>query len=202
MAGKADKEQSIDVLSGLENRIYLLRGQKIMLDGDLAEIYGVETRVLKQAVRRNLHRFPADFMFELTLEETRQIESLRSQIVTLEIQSKSSLRGKHSKYAPFAFTEHGAVMLASVLNSPTAIEASLRVVRAFIRLRTILLEHKDLARRIEQLEQKFGENDKKFDAVFAALRQLLAPAAQNKRQIGFTAKEEKPQKQAKKTAKR
>ena len=173
-----------------------------MLDGDLAEIYGVETRVLKQAVRRNLHRFPADFMFELTLEETRQIESLRSQIVTLEIQSETSLRGKHSKYAPFAFTEHGAVMLASVLNSPTAIEASLRVVRAFIRLRTILLEHKDLARRIEQLEQKFGENDKKFDAVFAALRQLLAPAAQNKRQIGFTAKEEKPQKQAKKTAKR
>ena len=188
-----DNNKTVDGLvmfEQIENKIYSFRGQKVMLDSDLAEIYGVETRVLKQAVRRNLHRFPADFMFELTLVETRQIESLRSQTVTLEIKAKTSNRGRYSKYAPFAFSEHGAVMLASVLNSQTAIEASLQVVRAFVRLRTILLEHQDLAQKIEQLEQKFGEHDKKFDTVFAALKQLLSPAIQGKRQIGFTAKEQ------------
>jgi len=198
MASEKNKEKRLIVFEEIENKIYEIRDLKVMLDTDLAEIYGVETRVLKQAVRRNLHRFPPDFMFELTLEETRQVESLRSQNVILNTETKTSRRGKYSKYEAFAFTEHGAVMLATILNSPKAIEASIQVVRAFVRLRTILLEHKDLAQKIEKLEQKFGEHDKKFDAVFAALRQLLAPAAQNKRQIGFTAKENKPKRQAKK----
>jgi hypothetical protein len=183
-------ENDIVVFERIENRIHEIRGRKVMLDTDLANIYGVETRRLKEQVRRNLHRFPHDFMFELTLEETRQIESLRSQIATLEINVENSKRGKYSKYKPFVFTEHGAVMLASVLNSPTAIEASLTVVRAFVSLRTILLEHQDLAQKIEQLEQKFGEHDKKFDTVFMALKQLLTPATQNKRQIGFTAEKQ------------
>lgn len=194
MADKNNTQKDLVVFDQIENNIYSIRGQRVMLDSDLAEVYQVETRVLNQAVKRNLHRFPEDFMFQLTEDET---NSLTSQIVT----SNKGRGGR--RYLPFAFTEHGAVMLASVLNSPTAIEASLQVVRAFVRLRIILLENKDLAQKIEQLEQKFGEHDKKFDTVFVALRQLLVPAKQNKRQIGFTAKEEtKPKKAAKRATKK
>jgi hypothetical protein len=183
MAAKENQTQILVVFEEIENKIYNIRGQRVMLDSDLAEIYGVETRVLKQAVRRNLHRFPADFMFEMTLEELRDLESLRSQLVTLDVEE--SKRGKYGKYAPFVFTEHGAVMLASVLKSPTAIEASLQVVRAFVRLRTILTENKELAERIEKLEKQFVAHNKNFKAVFDMLRPILVLDTKEKRQIGF-----------------
>ena len=117
MPTKSEQKAAIGVIEKIEEKIYVFRGQRVMLDSDLAEVYQVGTKALKHAVRRNRHRFPDDFLFELTLDETRQIESLRSQIVTLD----NSRRGKYSKYGAFAFTEHGAVMLASVLNSQTAV---------------------------------------------------------------------------------
>ena len=128
----------------IQRRIYVIRGHKVMLDADLAELYEVPTKRLNEAVRRNIKRFPADFMFQLSDEEA---TALRSQIATLE-----TGRGRHSKYAPLAFTEHGATMLSSVLNSDRAIEMGILVVRAFIELRALLATHKDLARKIEQME--------------------------------------------------
>ncbi len=128
----------------IERRIYVIRGQKVMLDVDLAELYEVETRVLNQAVRRNAERFPPDFMFQLTEEEA---SALRSQFVILE-----TGRGRYSKYAPLAFTEHGVGMLSAVLKSSRAVQMSILIVRAFVRLRELLATHKDLARRIEEIE--------------------------------------------------
>jgi len=183
MANKEKHETSLTVIEGIKEKIYLIRGQKVMLDSDLVEVYQVETRVLKQAVRRNLHRFPLDFMFELSLEETRHIESLRSQIVTLD--AGKSKRGKYSKYVPFAFTEHGAVMLASVLNSPTAIEASIKVVRAFVKMRSILALHQDLADRIDELEKATDKHDQKFAVVFQLLGEIKRDPKFLKRKIGF-----------------
>ena len=127
----------------IASKIYLIRNVKVMLDRDLAELYGVETKVLKQAVRRNIDRFPADFMFELTKNE---YQSLRSQIVTLK-------RGQHSKYAPFAFTKHGVLMLSSVLNSERAIQANIQIMRTFTKLREALIDDKDLRKELEELRQ-------------------------------------------------
>ncbi len=162
----------------IEKRILLIRGQKVMLDAHLAEMYGVETKILKRAVRRNIDRFPEDFMFELTQEE---YESLRSQFGTLK-------RGEHVKYLPFAFTEQGVAMLSSALHSKQAIAVNIEIMRAFVRLREILSTHKDLARKLEELEKKF---DNQFRVVFDALRQLMTPPAKPKRPIGFIAKEPK-----------
>jgi hypothetical protein len=149
----------------IENKIYSICGQRIMLDADLAEVYEVETRILNQAVKRNLHRFPEDFMFQLAEDEVEELRN-SSQVVM------SSRKHRGVSYRPYAFTEHGAVMLASVLKSPKAIEASLQVVRAFVRLRMILTEHKELARRIEELEEKFITHDENFKGVFITLRQI------------------------------
>ena len=135
-----------------------------MLDSDLAAVYGVTTKRLNEQVKRNRKRFPDDFMFQLTKEET---EFLRSQIATLK-----TGRGQHRKYRPHAFTEHGAVMLASVLNSPVALQASVQVVRAFIRLRELLATHKDLATKLAELERKY---DSQFKVVFDAIRKLMTP---------------------------
>jgi len=128
----------------IERRIYLIRGQKVMLDADLAELYQVPTKAFNQAVRRNAHRFPGDFMFQLTEEEA---IALRSQIVTLE-----KGRGRYSKYAPLAFTEHGVAMLSAVLNSVRAVHMSILIVRAFVKLRELLATNSELARKIEQIE--------------------------------------------------
>ena len=147
----------------IERRIFSLRGHKVMIDSDLAEVYGVGTKALNQAVRRNRHRFPPDFLFRLTPKEA---DSLRSQFVT----SKSGRGGR--RYLPYVFTEHGAVMLASVLNSAAAVAASIQVVRAFVRLRTILAAHKELARQLNALEQKC---DRRFKVVFETIREMLAP---------------------------
>ena len=158
-----------------------------MLDSDLAKLYGVTTKRLNEQVKRNRARFPEDFMFRLTAKEA---DSLRSQFATLE-----RGRGQHRKYLPFAFTEHGAIMAASVLNSPRAIEVSVYVVRAFVRLREILATHKELARKLEEMENKY---DAQFRVVFDAIRKLMAPPTEPKRgRIGFIPPEVEPLEQSK-----
>jgi len=163
-------------VESIASRIFLVRGQKVMLDSDLAELYGVETRSLLQAVRRNSNRFPADFVFQVNEDEWK---SLRSQIVT------SKGRGGR-RYFPFVFTEHGAIMAATVLNSPLAVEMSVFVVRAFVKLREMLSTHKELSRKIEELERKFGVHDEAIIGLFEAIRQLMEPPAEKRKQIGFT----------------
>jgi len=168
----------------IESRIFVIRGQKVMLDADLAELYGVETRRLNEQVSRNSERFPEDFMFQLTAEE---YESLRSQFATLK-----SGRGQHRKYMPYAFTEHGALMLGNVLKSERAVEVSLMVVRAFVHLRELVSGHKELSQKLNQLERKVGAHDKAIAELINAIRQLMTPSAtEKKRPIGFAPWKEK-----------
>jgi phage regulator Rha-like protein len=167
-------QTSLVPLERIDRAIILVRGEKVMLDSDLAEIYGVETKRLNEQVRRNFNRFPVDFMFQLTTEEW---ESLRSQFATLK-------RGEHRKYPPYAFTEHGALMLANVLNSERAAQTSVQVVRAFIRLRQMLASDVELARKLAAMEKKY---DAQFKVVFDAIRQLMSPPSKSKREIGFHA---------------
>lgn len=151
-----------------------------MLDRDLAELYGVSVKRLNEQVKRNRDRFPDDFMFRLSRGEAKAIAMARSQNATLK-------QGAHSKYAPYVFTEHGAVMLANVLKSPTAVRASIQVVRAFVRLRQMLATHTELARKIEALERKVGRHDADLQAVLAILRKLLEVKPQgNKKPFGFS----------------
>lgn len=172
------------VSESIETKILVIRGQKAMLDADLAELYGVEIRALNQAVKRNAERFPEDFMFQLTADEH---DSLRSQSVTLK-----SGRGQHRKYLPFAFTEHGALMLGNVLKSERAVEVSLMVVRAFVHLRELVSGHKELAQKLAQLERKVGAHDKAIAEIINAIRQLMAPEEpKKKRPIGFAPWKEK-----------
>ena len=159
----------------IENQIYFIRGHKVMFDEDLAEIYKVKTKVLNQAVKRNSKRFPNDFMFQLTEAEA---DSLRSQIVTLENQG----RGRHRKYLPFVFTEHGTVMLASILNSEVAIQASIQIIKAFVKLREILITHKEFAEKLALLEDKYDEH---FKIIFEAIRHLMNPPNPPRNMIGF-----------------
>lgn len=183
MPTKSEQKAALAVIEEVEDKIYVFRGQRVMLDSDLAEVYQVETRVLKQAVRRNRHRFPDDFLFELTADETALLERSRSQTVTLN--RPLSKRGSNIKYAPFAFTEHGAVMLASVLKSQTAVEASIVVVRAFVRMRAMLALHQDLADRVEELEKVTDYHGQKFGVVSDLLSQILRDPKFLKRKIGF-----------------
>jgi hypothetical protein len=159
----------------ITSMIHNIRGQRVMLDRDLAGLYGVETKVLKQAVRRNIKRFPVDFMFDLSKQE---VINLRSQIVT------SSWGGP--RYLPMAFTEQGVAMLSSVLNSERAIQVNIQVIRAFIRLRQLILDSEDLRHELEVLRQ---ETDGKFRIVFQTLEQLLTEESTSKKKIGFTAKD-------------
>jgi len=156
----------VEVITG---KIFILRGHRVMLDRDLANLYGVETKALNQAVKRNQDRFPEDFMFRLTSEEAKAAISLRSQIVTLK-------RGQHIKYLPYVFTEHGVVMLANVLMSAVAVRASIQVVRAFVHLRQLLATNEQLARKIEALERKVGNHDADLQAILAMLRKILQPS--------------------------
>jgi len=162
----------------IEKRIFLFRGQRVMLDTDLAELYRVTTKRLNERVRRNIKRFPSDFMFQLTKEEE---ESLRSQIATLK-----GGRGQHRKYLPYVFTEQGVAMLSSVLNSERAVQVNIEIMRAFVRLRELMSTHKDLARKLETLEKKY---DAQFKVVFDAIRQLMTQPEPKKRKIGFLVKE-------------
>ncbi|KPK81279.1 MAG: DNA-binding protein [Bacteroides sp. SM23_62_1] len=161
----------------IEKSIYLIRGQKVMLDGDLADLYGVETKVLKQAVRRNINRFPSDFMFKLTYQEVR---NSRSQFVT----STSSGWGGH-RYPPMAFTEQGVAMLSSVLRSKRAVQVNIEIMRAFVRLREMLASHKDLKHKLLALEKY----DEQFKVVFDAIRALMSEEKKPKRRIGFEVRE-------------
>ena len=162
-------------LAQVERTILLIRGYKVILDADLAAMYGVETRELLQAVKRNVERFPEDFMFRLTAEES---VALRSQAVIL----KKGGRGQHRKYLPCAFTEQGVAMLSTVLRSPRAVQVNIEIMRAFVRLRQMLLANADLARKVAALEKKY---DAQFRVVFDAIRELMAPAARPKRRIRF-----------------
>jgi hypothetical protein len=155
--------------------ILLIRGQKVMLDADLARLYGVETKALNRAVKRNIERFPSDFMFQLTREEAGR---LRRQTGTLK-----TGRGEHRKYRPHAFTEQGVAMLSSVLRSERAVRVNVEIMRAFVQLRQLLSSHADLARKLEALEAKY---DAQFKVVFDAIRELMAPPEPpGKRRIGF-----------------
>ncbi len=158
----------------IEKKIYLVRGQKVMLDSDLAELYGVTTKRLNEQVRRNVDRFPDDFMFQLSTDE---FEALRSQIATLK-----QGRRQHRKHLPSVFTQHGALMAAGVLNTPRAVEVSIYVVRALIKLREMIASHKDLARRLDEMEQRY---DSQFKVVFDAIRALIAEPAPKEKKIGF-----------------
>ncbi|MCK9459207.1 MAG: ORF6N domain-containing protein [Proteobacteria bacterium] len=162
-------------LAQVERTILFVRGYKVILDADLAAMYGVETRELVQAVKRNRERFPEDFMFRLTDEES---VSLRSQAVIL----KKSGRGQHRKYLPYAFTEQGVAMLSTVLRSPRAVQVNIEIMRAFVRLRQMLVANADLARKVAALEKQY---DAQFKVVFDTIRELMAPEARPKRRIGF-----------------
>jgi len=162
----------------IERSILLIRGHKVMLDSDLADLYGVGTRALVQAVQRNRGRFPEDFMFQLTKEE---FDHLKSQIVI----SSSGWGGR--RYPPYAFTEQGVAMLSSVLRSQRAVQVNIEIMRAFVRLRQMLASHRDLARRLDEME---GRYDAQFKAVFDAIRQLMVPPTQPKRRLGFRPREE------------
>src|SRR3989338_6948141 len=191
-------DSSLLPLETITHRILLLRGQKVLLDADLAELYDVTTKRFNEQVRRNLVRFPTDFMFQLDEEEW---AALRSQIATLK-----TGRGQHRKYLPFAFTEHGAIMAATILNSPRATEVSVYVVRAFVPLREVLASNAEWAKRLDDLEQStealamqhdpFARNTRaQLKQVFDAIRELMTPPApQKKRPIGFISGDEKPKK--------
>ena len=168
----------------VERAILLIRGERIILDGDLAKLYGVTAKRLNEQVRRNRERFPDDFMFQLTKEEFAELKNetgpanLRSQIAT-----SRSHGGR--RYLPYAFTEHGAIMAANILNSERAVQASVAVVRAFVRLRQMIASNTELARKLAELEKKY---DAQFKVVFDAIRQLMTPPEPKRKQIGFHAK--------------
>ena len=183
--------------------IYLLRGQKVMLDFDLAALYGVATKVLNQAVKRNRERFPDDFMFQLTTQERSILGALivnssqqlvgnqmtlsnRSQIVT------GSLKHRETRSRPYAFTEQGVAMLSSVLKSERAVKVNIAIMRAFVKLRETLETNRELARKFTEPERCVGKHDAKIDAILEAIRQLMAPPATPRREIGFHVRETAP----------
>jgi hypothetical protein len=174
--------------------VLFIRGEKVILDRDLASLYGVTTKALNQAVRRNAARFPADFMFQINKSE---YEVSRSQFVTLSSRSQSAVkggatslrsqfvtlkRGQHIKYLPYAFTEQGVAMLSSVLRSPRAVEVNIAIMRTFVQLRRLMETNRDLARKIDALENKY---DEQFAVVFAAIKELITPPTPTRKQIGF-----------------
>jgi len=181
--------ETIEAIADIEPCIQWLRGLRVLLDADLAKLYGVETKALKRAVARNQGRFSADFMFRLTEEEYR---SLRRQFGTLK-------RGEHAKYLPLAFTEQGVAMLSGVLRSSRAVQANIAIMRAFVRLRRALETHKMLAKKLDELDAKVGTHDEELKLIFEAIRQLTAPQEKKKKAIGFTVKEDRAKYQTRQT---
>ena len=165
-------------LENVEQKILMIRGQKVMVDKDLAELYGVETKVLIQAVKRNMDRFPSDFMFQLNNQE---VVRLRSQIVT----SKSGRGGR--RYLPYVFTEQGVAMLSTVLKSNRAIKVNIAIMRAFVKLRQMLISNAQLSRKLKALEKKY---DKQFAVVFEAIYKLMAPPKKKQKRVGFNREKE------------
>lgn len=182
MAKEIQIFESTGPISGeeIEHAILLIRGQKVMLDRDLARLYGVQTKILNKAVSRNLGRFPADFMFQLTPDEH---DSLRFQFGTLK-------RGQHSKYLPFVFTQEGVAMLSGVLRSPRAVQVNVAIMRAFVRLRETLSLHRELAHKLADLERKIENHDENIRSLFDAIRQLMTTPETPRREIGFHIKED------------
>ena len=164
----------------IENKIYIIRGQKVMLDAELAKLYRVTVKRLNEQVKRNPKRFPPDFMFQMTKQE---FESLRSHFATLKLG-----RGRHRKYLPYVFTEQGVAMLSSVLNSERAIEVNVQIMRVFVKLREMITSNKELARKLEVLEKKY---DAQFKVVFDAIRHLMEPPQKTRKRIGFLREKEK-----------
>jgi hypothetical protein len=159
----------------IESKIYIIRGQKVMIDRDLAQLYGVKTKNLNKAVSRNPKRFPDDFMFQLTKEE---YDALRFQTGTLQ-------KGRHSKYLPYAFTEQGVAMLSSVLRSDRAIIVNVAIMRAFVKLKRIMSTHKDISRKLKELENKYDKHDGQIQSIFEAIRKMIAYEEKPKKKIGF-----------------
>jgi hypothetical protein len=178
------KRGKVLIIKDVGSLIITIRNQKLIVDRDLAEIYGVETRRLNEQVKRNPERFPEDFMFQLTKEEADFWLRSRSQIAILK-------RGKNIKYLPYAFTEHGAIMAANVLNSPQAVRMSVFVVRAFVKLREMLSAHKELAHKLAELERKLQNHDESIRSLVVAIRQLMRPPEPEtpKKRIGFLVEE-------------
>jgi len=174
-----------------------IRGHKVLLDSDLALLYGVATKVLNQAVKRNRERFPDDFMFQLNADET---GFLRSQFVTLEKERRtnwsqivtSSEKHRGKRYRPYAFTEQGIAMLSSVLKSDRAIKVNIAIMRAFVKLRQLLNVNRELAKKFSELEQRVGKHDEDITAIMEAIRQLMAPPEKPRREIGFHVREKAP----------
>lgn len=159
----------------IEQRIFLIRKQKVMIDRDLAELYGVETKYLNRQVKRNIERFPIEFMFQLNGDEKRELVTICHRFKPM----------KHSSSMPYAFTEHGVAMLASVLKSEQAAKISIYIIKAFVKLREILSSHKELSRKLDQLERKIENHDEEIQVIFEAIRQLMTPKEKNTRKIGF-----------------
>jgi ORF6N domain-containing protein len=176
------KKELIPV-SRIAQSIHVLRGQKVILDSELAQLYGVAAKVLNQAVKRNRERFPDDFMFQLTASETSDLNW--SQSVTLK-------RGKNLKYRPYAFTEQGVAMMSSVLRSDRAVKVNIAIMRAFVKLRESLETNRELARKFAELEQRVGKHDDEIAAIIDAIRQLMAPPEKPRREIGFHVRERAP----------
>ena len=187
--------------------IYLLRSQRVMLDYDLAALYGVEARVLNQAVKRNASRFPKDFMFQISAEEM----ELVSQFVTSPTKGGPEKRVKNSsqfvmssrkhrgkRYRPYAFTEQGVAMLSSVLKSERAVKVNIAIMRAFVKMRETLETNRELARKFSELEKRVGKHDEKIGAILEAIRQLMAPPTKPRREIGFHVREKSPRYRARK----
>ena len=170
-----NQAKTIVPLERIEKVIFLIRGQRVILDSHLAVLYGVETKALKRAVRRNLERFPSDFLLELT---TPEYKALRRQFGPLE-------KGKHAKFLPYAFTEQGVAMLSSVLRSQRAIRVNVANMRAFVRLRETLVAHRELAVKLRKLERKIESHDEGIRTLFEAIRRLMSPAPLPRRRIGF-----------------
>jgi phage regulator Rha-like protein len=162
-------------LETIEQKIFLIRGHKVMIDRDIARLYGVETKYLNRQVRRNIERFPEEFMFNLTREEKDELVTICHRFKTM----------KHSSTLPYAFTEHGVAMLASVLKSEKAVKISIVIIKAFVRLRRFIATHKELAHKLSELERKIAKHDEDIQAIFYAIKQLMTPFEKPKRKIGF-----------------
>lgn len=175
------KEEHLIPKEVIESRIFLIRGQRVMIDRDLAEMYGVETKYLNRQVKRNIERFPKEFMFQLTREEKNELVTNWHRFASL----------KHSATLPYAFTEHGVAMLSAVLGSERAVKMSVVIIKVFVRLRGILSTHKELAQKLKELEQHIEKHDTQIQAIFEAIRQLMQPSGKPKRQIGFKVSEPK-----------
>jgi hypothetical protein len=189
----------------IASRIRNFRGEKVLLDFDLAVLYGVETRVLNQAVKRNADRFPSDFMFQLSVEETEMISQRVTSSAGQTVSDSSQIvmsPGKHrgKRYRPYAFSEQGVAMLSSVLNSERAIKVNIAIMRAFVKLRQILDTNRELAKKFSELEQRVGKHDEEIDAILEAIRQLMAPPDRPRREIGFHVREKAPRYRARKRA--